>query len=217
MSQFKSCIIVLKPTSYFLSFVSEQLPDFDLPDDDEIGTDDTAYSLPVHEDDEALLEYLEKSFSFMFRNEVIRRLGKRFASKIKADFLDFLCCFKFEVHTETVSEEASLDDCQQFVCVKPRVVDVEWAPPASEDNIEVTDLLHNLDISTTNPSTSVVVKYFDKIADLKYLLKHYCRPLLKPDKKKKTAQIIQWPTVSSLQTFHKYFAVEVHTQLVHLH
>ena len=26
MSQFKSCIIVLKPTSYFLSFVSEQLP-----------------------------------------------------------------------------------------------------------------------------------------------------------------------------------------------
>jgi hypothetical protein len=102
MSQMKSCIIVLKPTSFFTSFAIEQLPDFDCPNEEDLESDYTAYTLPVCDSDDDLLEHLERLFPFMFRHEVTRLLGKHLATKIKADFLDFLCCFKFEVHTQVV-------------------------------------------------------------------------------------------------------------------
>ena len=122
MSQMKSCIIVLKPTSFFTSFVIEQLPDFDCPNEEDLESDYTAYTLPVCDSDDALLEHLERLFPFMFRHEVTRLLGKNLATKIKADFLDFLCCFKFEVHSHSVLMESSIQDCHQLVCVKMKMV-----------------------------------------------------------------------------------------------
>lgn len=217
MSQMKSCIIVLKPTSFFTSFVTEQLPDFDCPNDEDLEADYTAYTLPACENDDALLEQLERLFPFMFRHEVSRRLGKHIASGMKADFLDFLCCFKFEVHSETVLMASSLQDCQQLVCVKPRFVDLKWLPEADSDHIEVRGLLDALHTSQPSQTASLLVRKFDRFADLKPLVQRYCRPLLQQDLMKKAAQLIQWPTASSMQMFHRYFAVEVHTQLVHLH
>ncbi|MCR9192643.1 MAG: hypothetical protein NXI01_08285 [Gammaproteobacteria bacterium] len=217
MSQFKPCIIVLKPTSFFTSFVVEQLPDFDYPEDEEVDTDTTAYSLPVCEDDDALLEQLERLFPFMFRHEVTRLIGKTLASKIKADFLDFLYCFKFEVHSQSILTEASIDDCHQLVCVKPKVVDLEWMPSTEDDQIEVQGLLQTLAAPKPAPEATVLVKRFDMRADVKPLVQRYCRPIFKHQLMQKAAQIIQWPTMPSLQTFNRYFAVEVHTQLVHLH
>ncbi|MCX7091197.1 MAG: hypothetical protein NTU48_07105 [Legionellales bacterium] len=216
MSQMKSCIIVLKPTSFFTSFVIEQLPDFDCPNEEDLESDYTAYTLPVCDSDDALLEHLERLFPFMFRHEVTRLLGKNLATKIKADFLDFLCCFKFEVHSHSVLMESSIQDCHQLVCVKPRVVDLEWLQE-SDDQIEVRGILHALNTSQTGQTASLLVRHYDRLADLKPLVQRYCRPLLKQDFMKKAAQLIQWPSVSSLQMFHRYFAVEVHTQVVHLH
>lgn len=217
MSQFKSCIIILKPTSFFTTFINEQLPDFDCPSDGDLASDCTAYTLPVCDSDDELLEHLERLFPFMFRYEANRLLGKNLAAKIKADFLDFLCCFKFEVHSQTMLTESSVDDCRQLVCVKPRVVDLEWMPTTNDDQIEVRGILQTLNLSPTQQSASVLVKRFDKLSDLKPLVQRYCRPVFKHDLMKKAAQLIQWPTASSLQIFHRYFAVEVHTQLVHLH
>jgi len=216
MSQMKSCIIVLKPTSFFTSFVIEQLPDFDCPNEEDLESDYTAYTLPVCDSDDALLEHLERFFPFMFRHEVTRLLGKNLATKIKADFLDFLCCFKFEVHSHSVLMESSIQDCHQLVCVKPRVVDLEWLQE-SDDQIEVRGILHALNTSQTGQTASLLVRHYDRLADLKPLVQRYCRPLLKQDFMKKAAQLIQWPSVSSLQMFHRYFTVEVHTQVVHLH
>lgn len=216
MSQMKSCIIVLKPTSFFTSFVIEQLPDFDCPNEEDLESDYTAYTLPVCDSDDDLLEHLERLFPFMFRHEVTRLLGKHLATKIKADFLDFLCCFKFEVHSHSVLMESSIQDCHQLVCVKPRVLDLEWLLE-SDDQIEVRGILQAINTSQSGQTASLLVRHYDRLADLKPLVQRYCRPLLKQDFIKKAAQVIQWPSVSSLQMFHRYFAVEVHTQVVHLH
>lgn len=217
MSQSQSCIIVLKPTSFFSAFIAEQLPDFSYPDEGQLDADNTAYTMPVCDSDEALLEHLERLFPFMFRHEVTRLLGKGMADKIEADFLDFLYCFKFEVHSQTVLTESSLEDCHQWVSVKPRVVDLDWAPTSHDDQLAVKDILHTLHCASAVSGATVLVKSFDKLSDLKPLMQRYCRPILKNDLMKKAAQIIQWPTMTSLQMFHRYFAVEVHTQLVHLH
>lgn len=216
MSQMKSCIIVLKPTSFFTSFVIEQLPDFDCPNEEDLESDYTAYTLPVCDSDDDLLEHLERLFPFMFRHEVTRLLGKHLATKIKADFLDFLCCFKFEVHSHSVLMESCIQDCHQLVCVKPRVVDLDWLQE-SDDQIEVRGILQAINTSQSGQTASLLVRHYDRLADLKPLAQRYCRPLLKQDFMKKAAQLIQWPSVSSLQMFHRYFAVEVHTQVVHLH
>ena len=217
MSRFKSCIIILKPTSFFTSFVAEQLPDFDCPIEEDLESDYTAYTIPACDSDEALLEQLERLSPYMFRHEVVRLLGKNLASKIKSDFLDFLCCFRFEVHAHSVLTESSIEDCHELVCVKPRVVDLEWQPATNDDEIEVRDILQTMNLSQVPQTASVLVKKFDKLADIKPLVHRYCRPLLKQEFMKKAAQLIQWPSNSSIQMFNRYFAIEVHTQLVHLH
>lgn len=217
MSRFKSCIIILKPTSFFTSFVAEQLPDFDCPHEEDLESDYTAYTIPACDNDEVLLEHLERLSPFMFRHEVSRLIGKKLASKIQSDFLDFMCCFKFEVHTQSVLTESSIEDCQQLVCVKPRVVDVDWLPEANDSQIEVRGLFQSLNTTETAQTASVLVKKFDRLADLKPLIFRYCKPLLRQEFMKKASQLIQWPSASSLQTFNRYFAIEVHTQLVHLH
>ena len=95
-------------------------------------------------------------------------------------------------------------------------MDLEWLQE-SDDQIEVRGILHALNTSQTGQTASLLVRHYDRLADLKPLVQRYCRPLLKQDFMKKAAQLIQWPSVSSLQMFHRYFAVEVHTQVVHLH
>lgn len=217
MSQFKSCIIILKPRSFFTSFVAEQLSDFDCPLEEDLESDYTAYTIPACDSDEALFEQLERLSPYMFRHEVVRLLGKNLASKIKADFLDFLCCFRFEVHAHSVLTESSIEDCHELVCVKPRVIDLEWKPATNDDEIEVRDILQTMNLSQVPQTASVLVKKFDKLADIKPLMQRYCRPLLKQEFMKKAAQLIQWPSTSSIQMFNRYFAIEVHTQLVHLH
>ena len=217
MSQFKSCIIILKPTSFFTSFVAEQLPDFDCPNEEALEFDYTAYTIPAFEDDDALLGHLERLFPIMFRYETERLFGKDLAAQIIADFLDFLCCFKFEIHANSVMVETSIDDCQQLVCVKPRVIDLEWLPQTNDNQIELRDILQKLSLSQNAQTAPVLVKTFDKLGDIKPFVQRFCRPLLRQDFIKKAAQLIQWPNESSLQVFNRYFAIEVHTQLVHLH
>ena len=150
----------------------------------------------------------------MFRYEVTRLFGKALADKLSADFLDFLCCFKFDVHKQPLMVGTSLKDCRQLVCVKPRTIAFEWAP--SEDPIVVNDLMKTHDLFALINTTTVLVKHVDNL-DIKQLLNCYCRPLLQANVMKKPAQVIQWPTSQSWRLFDRYLAVEVHTQLVHLH
>ena len=95
-------IIVLKPTRRFLSFLVDQRPDMHWPELPLFQKDTTAYTLPRHESDDALLYEVEKRFPEMFRHEVVRWLGEDAGEKIKGSFFDFLCFFKFELHTQLV-------------------------------------------------------------------------------------------------------------------
>lgn len=212
----QSCIIILKPTSFFLSFVTEQLSDFEQTEEAEMSADNTAYTMPSYDNDDALLEHLERLYPYMFQHEVVRLFGQSIASKINADFLDFMCCFKFEVYAEPLLMATSVEDCHQLVCVKPRVVSFDWMPTSGNDHIKVKGLVQTLDLFRATPAATALVKTLDKL-DLKPLLHRYCKPLLKADLMKKAMQMIQWPTTQSWQMFNRYFAVEVHTQLVHLH
>jgi hypothetical protein len=209
----QSCII-LKPTSFFASFIAEQLPDFEELKQLNDASDSTVYAIPICDSDEALFEHLERLYPYMFRYEVSRLFGEALADRLSADFLDFLCCFKFDVHSEPLGLGTFSKDCCQLVCVKPRTITFEWAPSA--DPIIVKDLIKTQALFASINRTTVLVKHFDKL-DIKPLLQRYCRPLLQANAVKKTAQVIQWSTMQSWRLFDRYFAVEVHTQLVHLH
>ncbi len=209
----QSCII-LKPTPFFVSFITEQLPDFEEVIQLEQGADNTAYTIPICDSDEDLFEHLERLYPYMFRYEVTRLFGKALADKLSADFLDFLCCFKFDVHSQPLMLGTSLKDRRQLVCVKPRTISFEWT--SSEDPIVVKDLMKTHALFTSINTTTVLIKHCDTL-DIKPLLKRYCRPLLQTNGMKQPAQVIQWPTLQSWRLFDRYFAVEVHTQLVHLH
>lgn len=213
MAHNQSCII-LKPTAYFLAFVADQLPDFEKPLEDDKPSDFTAYTIPVYENDEALLEHLERLYPYMFQYEVTRLYGEARASKVTADFLDFLCCFKFEVHARTLATKTSGGSDQQLVRIKPKTVSFAWGE--SEDPIILEDFLKAKDLLDTINSPTVLLKKFDRL-DMKPLLQRYCRPLTYKDKVKKAAQAVYWPTLQSWQLFNRYFAIELHTQLVHLH
>ena len=95
-------IIVLKPTRRFLSFLVAQRPEMQWPELPLFQKDTTAYTLPRHETDDALLYEVEKNFPEMLRHEVSRWLGEDAGEKIKGSFFDFLCFFKFELHTQLV-------------------------------------------------------------------------------------------------------------------
>ena len=66
-------VILLKPTPVFLSFLAGQLPEVVLPDLHLLQTDTTAYTLPLHETEDALLETLEKNFALMNNSRFIIR------------------------------------------------------------------------------------------------------------------------------------------------
>lgn len=216
MSHNQSCIIILKPTSFFLSFVTEQLPDFEQVEESEASLDNTAYTIPSYSNDEALLEDLERLYPHMFRHEVTRLFGKDVAAKINADFLDFMCCFKFEVHEKPLLMASSIESCRRLVCLKPREISFDWMQTKGDDFIKVKGVVQNLDIFRSFPAATVLVRTLDKL-DFKPLLQRYCKPLIKADLMKKAIQKIQWPTLQSWQMFNRYFAIEIHTQVVHLH
>lgn len=95
-------IIVLKPTKRFLSFLLNIRPDVEWLDIQSFQKDTTAYTLPRHHSDDELLEEIEKHFPEMFQHEVARWLGEDASKKVKSSFFDFLCFFKFELHTQMV-------------------------------------------------------------------------------------------------------------------
>ncbi|MDX2347156.1 MAG: hypothetical protein QNK11_09830, partial [Legionella sp.] len=95
-------VILLKPTPAFLSFLAGQLPEVALPNLKLLQTDTTAYTLPLHETEDELLDTLEANFLRMFQYEIKRWLGAEALLNLNASFLDFLCCFKFEMHSHIV-------------------------------------------------------------------------------------------------------------------
>lgn len=210
-------IIILKPTPVFLSFLASQLPGVALPELRLLRTDNTAYVIPKHDNDEDTFNEIERHFATMFRHEICRWLGDNARNEIEGSFLDFLCCFKFELHSQIVLMEPSLAEGRQLIRVKPRSVLLKWLRSTVEDQSELVSVLERVNLSHLAENATVVVKNFQNLADIKPFLRDHYKPIFDAEMFRMCDKAEDWPAVDSYQAFSQYFAVEIHTQLIHLH
>lgn len=210
-------IVVLKPTAVFLSFLAAHIPDIKLPDLRLLQIDNTAYAIQKQNSDEATLNEIEKHFSTMFRHEISRWLGDKARHEIESNFLDFLCCFKFELHNHIILMEPSIKEGNQLLLFKPRIALLNWLRSAVEGQEELVDVIERVELSNLEENATVMVKNFFNLTEIKPFMKNYYYQIFSTAMTRITHQSDQWPVIDSFQAFNEYFAVEIHTQLIHLH
>jgi hypothetical protein len=210
-------ILVLKPTPTFLTFLKAQLPaDVELPNIQTLLADTTAYVMRNRLTDEATFDEIEHHFPWLFRHEIARWLGKHARNTIEGTFLDFLCCFKFEIHSNLVVMESSLDKGSQILRIKPRTVMLKWIKSSMEKESAVVDVLERVQLSQLTENCTVVVKNFEQLANVKTFMGQYYAPLFEAEMRRMSSRVDQWPSIQGYEDFNRYFAVQIHTQLVHL-
>lgn len=217
MQQAKWEVVILKPTAVFRSFLASQLPDKEMPDLSTFQIDTTAYVIPKHEDEEQTLDEIEKHYPAMFRHEISRWLGKDAHNDIEGSFLDFLCCFKFELHSQIVLMEPSMEEGHQLICIKPRAVLIKWMKSSVEDKTDLAMVVDTVNLTQISENATVIVKNFNQLSAIKPFIQHHYQPMFKAEMQRIGDDANPWPEVDSFQDFSRYFAVEVHSQLVHLH
>ncbi|WP_058534593.1 hypothetical protein [Legionella saoudiensis] len=210
-------IIVLKPTAVFLSFLASQLPEVKLPDLRLLQIDNTAYTIPKQATDDALLNEIEKCFPEMFRHEISRWLGDSVRSEIETNFLDFLCCFKFELHNHIILMEPTIEKGRQLLLFKPRAALLNWLKSTAEGQDELVEVIERVHLSNLEENATVMVKNFSNLTEIKPFIKNYYQPIFSTAMTRISNQSEQWPLIDSFQQFNEYFAVEIHTQLIHLY
>lgn len=210
-------VVILKPTSVFLSFLAAQGPVTELPSLEILQADTTAYTIARQEGEEETLDEIERHFPMMFRHEINRWLGGRARNPIEGSFLDFLCCFKFEMHTQIVLMEPSVEHGRQLLCIKPRSVLLKWMKSNMEEQEGPSDLMERVTLSRLSENATVVVKNFENKSDIQLLIEHHFRPMFNAEMQRMCDRTEQWPNVNTMDDFNEYFSVEIHTQLVHLY
>ncbi len=212
----KSEIVVLKPTTVFLSFLVSQLPEDLLPSLKLLQTDNTAYIIPKQHSDEDTLVELEKNFTRMFRYEIRRWLGAAARNDIENNFFDFLCCFKFELHSHLIDMEKKLASGQYVIKIKPRSVLRQWiAEEVAADEV-LSDVMEHVTLSQLAENATLLIKKFANVHHIKSFLHQYYRPIFTTAMSRMSNQPDTWPEINSWQAFNRYFAVEIHTHLVDL-
>jgi hypothetical protein len=217
MQQCHREIVILKPTSVFLAFLAAQAPDADLPPLEILQTDTTAYTILRQDGEEETLDEIERHFSTMFRYEIRRWLGDEATNPIEGSFLDFLCCFKFEMHSQIVLMETSVEKGRQLLCIKPRSVLLKWIKSTAEEQQEdFGDVLERVTLTQLSENATVVVKNFKQKADIQNVVEHQFHSIFKAEMLRMCDKTGLWPDVETFEQFNQYFAIEIHTQLVHL-
>ena len=217
MHQNESDVIILKPTSSFLSFLAAQQPDIDLPDMKALRTNHTAYTIAKCDSDEATLDEVERHFPAMFRHEICRLLGENACNHFEGSFLDFLMSFKFELHSQIVVMEPSIEQGHQLLCVKPRSVLLKWMETTlTADQTEPSVAFERMNLSHITENATVLVKNFKQLSEIKSFIQQYYRPIFKAEMLRMCSDADQWPAIDTFQMFRRYFAVEIHKQLIHL-
>lgn len=217
MHQNESDVIILKPTASLLSFLAAQQPDIDLPDMKALRTNHTAYTIAKCDSDEATLDEVERHFPAMFRYEICRLLGENACNHFEGSFLDFLMCFKFELHSQIVLMESSIANAHQLLCVKPRSVLLKWIKTTlADDQTGPSEIFDKMNLSHITENATVLVKNFNQLSEIKPFIQYYYRPIFKAEMLRMCSDADQWPVIDTFQMFRRYFAVEIHTHLIHL-
>ena len=210
-------VIILKPTPVFLSFLASQLPDIDMPELSLLQTDCTAYVIAKQPNDDETLNQIERHFATMFKHEIARFLGEDARNEIEGSFLDFLCCFRFELHSQIVLMEPSIKEGQQLLRVKPRSVLLKWMKEAVEEQSDLISVLERVNLSHLAENATVVVKNFADLTDIKPFLEVNYKPIFETEMLRMCSCADEWPKVETFEDFSRHFAVAIHTQLIHLH
>lgn len=209
-------VIILKPTAVFQAFIAAQCPDIEAPDLNVLKTDCTAYIIPKQECDEEVLNVIEAHFKEMFHHELSRWLGDNVEHDIKGSFLDFLCCFKFELHNQFVLLEDSIQLGKQLFCVRPRAVLLKWMKSVVEDQQDLSDVLERMSVSDLAENATVVIKNFSNPHEVKGFLRDHYSSIFEAEMCRMSDDMEQWPKIDSYQDFSRYFATDIHTKVVHL-
>lgn len=210
-------IVVLRPTTVFLAFLASQLPEKDLPSFNTLQTDSTAYVIKKYESVGETVDEIEKNFSTMFRHEICRWLGDSARNEIENSFLDFLCCFKFELHSHIILMEPAIEDGKQLIIIKPRPLLLEWIKKEARNEEESEELVQQISLCHLTENATVLVKKFSDLKEIKVFIKQYYKPIFETAMSRISNQGNRWPMVNSFQSFSQYFAIEIHTQLIQLH
>jgi hypothetical protein len=216
MQQCHREIVILKPTSVFLSFLGAQAPGIELPSLEILQADTTAYTIMKQDGEEETLDEIERHFSTMFRHEMNRWLGGKAHNPIEGSFLDFLCCFKFEMHSQIMVMESSVEDGRKLICTKPRSILLKWIKSSVEGQEEQYDVIERITLTQLSENATVVVKNFETQLEIQSLLEAHYPTLFNAEMRRMCECSENWPNIHSFSDFNRYFSVEIHTQLVHL-
>ena len=207
-------VLVLKPTPTFIPFLQSHFQDVPLPEFKLLQTDNTGYVIQKQNTEEALLDEIESQYLKMFRFEIKRWLKESVQSDIQVSFLDFLCCFKFELHSHMVLMEDALIDGRQMICLKPRSTLLKWIQSKyAEIDFEVVTDLH---VSQLAENGTVIVKNIENVYDVKPFLRLHYYTMFEAEMRRMCGEFSEALNVDSYQMFCRYFMVEYHSQLVHL-
>ncbi len=214
MPQNDLSVLILKPTENFLEFLASQLPDIYLPTLSKIKHDSTAYSIPKCEDDESILNTVEMFYPLMLKHESSRLVGKHLSNEISGSFFDFLCCFKFELHTEVMSVNATIEGEEHVLCIHPRSVVVSIASENITKAEDTEDLSY---ISNFTENTTALVQNFHDVSEIRPFMRNHYRPIIKQEMQRLSEYAQYCPVVSSFKLFSRYFDIEFHAHVIHLH
>lgn len=210
-------IVILKPTSVFLSFLAAQGPEVELPSLSLLQADTTAYTIAKQDGEEETLDEIERHFPTMFRHEINRWLGGKARNSIEGSFLDFLCCFKFEMHSQLVVMEPSVEHGHSLICVKPRSVLLKWMKSSFEEQESPYDVMERVTLTQLSENATVVIKNFECQSEIQTMLDKHYEDMFHAEMLRMCERKEYWPEVQTYSDFSQYFAVEIHTNLVHLY
>ncbi|MDI1351660.1 MAG: hypothetical protein PSV35_02660 [bacterium] len=217
MKQGASEIVILKPTRVFLAFLSSQLPEYRFPSMALLQKDNTAYVIAKRNSVSSTLNELEQHFSLMFRHEISRWLGENARNEIEHSFFNFMCCFKLELHSHIILMEPALKEGGQIIVIKPRQALFNWIKSLVEDDDGLTAIMEKINLSHLTENSTILVKNFSALAAIKPFIQRYYKPLFTTLMGRISNKEKQWPVVDSYASFCKYFVIEIHTQLIHMH
>lgn len=209
-------VVILKPTSVFLSFLEAQGADVALPTLELLQANTTAYTIIKQDGEEETLDEIERHFPVMFRHEINRWLGNNARNSIEGSFLDFLCCFKFEMHSQILLMEPSVEKGRTLLCIKPRSVLLKWIKSSYEEQEVLSDVLERVTLTQLSENATVVIKNCENQTEIQSLIDTCYQTMFKTEMLRMCDKSNHWPEVQSCVDFHRYFSIEIHTKLVHL-
>ncbi|KTD69741.1 hypothetical protein Lsan_0189 [Legionella santicrucis] len=216
MRQSQYEIVVLKPTAAFLSFLTSKLPGIKLPDLRLLQIDNTAYALEKHHSDKVILDQIEKHFPIMFHHEISRWLGDKVQNEININFFDFLCCFKFELHHHILLMEPSIEKGRQLLLIQPRLTLLNSINSTEKKQEGLQDVVEKIQLNQLIKNTTVLVRNFSNLTEIKPFIKKNFFSISATAMRHILDESEQWPVIDSFQVFNQYFAIDIHTQLIHL-